>query len=837
MRNVLVVVLGVAAVCLTVLVWWRTEPAGPGAGAEPASDLARESSMRAAEPLSAPREPALESARAEAVVDVASSSEAAIAPAPELRTQCELRGRFTIDGGAPAPGVQLSVMGWEANDELVLKYGAPKDWQEPTGASDDSGLFALRFDPPRAYQFVLTATLPGWCDARWRWSEIEPGSIVDIGTVELVRGGSIRGRIVDSKGRALSKSWMVYAESLNADPATHRVSTRVYGPPDGVTGEFLLEGIPSGKARLSAQSQIANWIEGPIVDVNAARESRADILYTGPDNDSRITVVTFCKTFDSFAFHVAEVQLSAPGFETRTATKIAGSSQSFSFDDVPPGTYTVQIDDPLFEPWSKSGVRPGTSVDATLKGSAAVALQVLDENGELVSGYALDVRFDNVGFRPNVFRVLEAGASPPVSGVIDGLIPHDQTLFVRRSGYAPSTLALTGLQPGEKRSAIVRLSRGERVSGRVVSGERREPVESARVALAVGVEGLDTRESASDEQGRFEFEGVPAGESTITATKGPWFLAGRPVSVIAGSPVADVEIVLPAPATLVGKVIAPDGASFDGLRVLAMPVSPNAQVKRMRDRLVMSDHDGTTAPITAGVFRTGTLPAGEVAVRVLLPEIVVPVESGHSRFAGQMIDFGTLVLPADTETHREFDIRSQFPGTIALRVRVNGAPAASLMVTIDEVGHSTAAVVLLDAEGVGRSGPILPGTYSFVTQPRDKAWFDQTTPERRIAAGQSIELEIDVQTVAGALRVIDAATNGALANGRIQLAPDEDQPRVYLGATTDANGDAKLSLPVGRYRVVDGNFIGMHFARAPRIDWTASGPVPASVTIESVDRE
>lgn len=90
----------------------------------------------------------------------------------------------------------------------------PDDWEDLGADTDQDGRFALRFEPPRAFQFTLDAKTPGYSEASRRWGEIPPGDVVDVGEVTLLRAGVIEGQIVDGNGNPLTgPGWMVYADN------------------------------------------------------------------------------------------------------------------------------------------------------------------------------------------------------------------------------------------------------------------------------------------------------------------------------------------------------------------------------------------------------------------------------------------------------------------------------------------------------------------------------------------------------------------------------------------------------------------------------------------------
>jgi hypothetical protein len=224
----------------------------------------------------------------------------------------------------------------------------------------------------------MEAKLAGYCATNWRWGEIEPHSIVDVGDVELVRGGSIRGRIVDSRGRALTKDWTVYAEGVTRDHSGGRDETRVIRAPSPENGEYVLGATPARSREAVGKLPPRELDRRADRRCARGRGDEGDIPYTDRTMTRASWSSRFCRPFHIFDGIPREILLRAPDSRTQ-GDEGPRLNQSFSFEDVLPRRYTVEVRDPRFQPWSKDGVEPGTSVDAKLKGNASVVLTVVDD--------------------------------------------------------------------------------------------------------------------------------------------------------------------------------------------------------------------------------------------------------------------------------------------------------------------------------------------------------------------------------------------------------------------------------------------------------------------------
>ena len=771
------------------------------------------------------------------------------APAAVDAPLAEIKGRCLLPNGSPASGVAIALHGWEANEERVIRHGMPEHWEDPATTTGADGRFSIRFDPPLAFQFVLDAQMPGYASASWRWSEIKPNETKDLGDIELVRGGTIVGQIVDAKGNVQKGDWTAYAESAGniGGAAGGRDSTRVHVQVDPVTGSFRLEDVPPGTTKLTAYSRIANWIEGPTVEVRAGETAATQMRYDGPDNNTRIVVVTFTQPFFVFTHDVQGILLRGPGIEPRHAAKIAQSSQSYSFDDVPPGRYTVEIDDPKFLPWSKD-VSPGTRVDAHLKGNASVRLDVVDaQTHKPVVPSKIRVRIDNVNFRPNEFQILERGKNAPAGGLYDGLIPVDQTLIVSADGYADRELPLTALAPNESRSLRAEMTRGNRIAGRVVFGEARAPAADAEVELVDSTDSSGAHTTVrfdsdlargsvvhTDASGRFDLAMVPAGKHSLHARYGAFASTSIDVDVREGADPLDVLMQLPACAFLTGRLIAPEGASFEGLSLIAAPAAnePGAAPRE----LAWTAREKAAAPIAAdGSFRAGPCPVGEVRVVLSLPHVVVShsFHSSSGRYPDP-IELGRVQLAAGQDTHRDFDVRDKLPGRIDIDVRVNGAPAPGTLIEARRVGGvgNVDAAVIAPASGSSRTNVLACGSYELLARSIDDAWFYVAPQTVTVKPAEIASASIDVQLAEGVLQMLDDNKMPARVARKVVIRlenADVLRPLASALLSTDGDGRVHLKLPPASYRLyLDGGFINRDTPSAS-FEMTSSGPVPASL--------
>ncbi|HVS12025.1 MAG TPA: carboxypeptidase-like regulatory domain-containing protein [Planctomycetota bacterium] len=758
-------------------------------------------------------------------------------PEPELRL-ARVHGRFVLAGGRPAAGVEVRMRGWQGNHERVMAHGLPETWEDPSTTSDLDGRFAIELDPPRAFQFVLEAELKGHSGASWRWSEIAPGADLDLGTVELSVGGTVVVRMVNAQGEPIRSGWTVYGDSIAPISSPDSDAVRRMADLDPASGVARLEDLPPGLVKLRAYSRISNWINGSTVEVVGQEVLEATIRYAGPDESRRIVVVPFTRPFHTQNVSAEAIHLSGNGIEPRSPNQIAGSSQSYAFNDLEPGTYSVEIDDPRFEPWSQHGVQPGTRLDARLRGSAGVQLSVVDAStGEGLLRYDLRLRFDGSNWRPNEFQLLAPTVEPPADGIFTGLPATEGTLVVAAEGYTTLELPLGELAPGESRLLVARMERGAVLRGRVVLEDGSTPVAAAEVRLmrqgeavslvrAVWTSDGDVKpiSAQSDGEGRFEFPNVQPGIWALHGIVNHWLVATLEPLELSEGEERQVVITLPLAGTLRGKLIGPAGSSCQALKLLLRPQATAV----IEDPF---DDEGIELTLRAdGHFESGPLPAGKVLLVLRAPMVMLPRGfRGSFGVPGPEMEAATVEIEAGHVREVELDLSERWFGSLRALATRAGKPLAGYVVeahSSDPENRSRSGAVT-GADGSAVLSHLPPGEWIVSVRPVEGAWSVEAPGSVLVRAGLEAECSVDVFVVPGEVRLIERATGEPMAKRMVWLRPQGGSMRAH---TTDAEGRLSIELAPGSY----GLNVAPSFPRefTAHLEWTHSGPTTPTLEID-----
>lgn len=761
-----------------------------------------------------------------------------------------VRGKLRLSDGSPAAGIPWQWRGSLVRDLLHQGSDAPPDPIDLAGTTAADGSFAVEFLPPQdlrfAFRFTLAAKAPQHAEASWRWDEIPCGAVIDLGTVDLERGATVEGHLLDASGTPiLGQDWELHCRSKGV-VANGREPVSVRARVDPVTGVFRLEDVLPGLNQLEAYSAMAGWVQGPRVTAVAGAMLTADVVYSGPDSATRITVSTFSRP--PYALHVPteHIHLVTPVGERRTARVMDGSLNR-SFDGLVPGLYTVEIDDPRFQPWSQGGIAPGTPVSAGLEPSAALRLAVTGLDGLPADVYAVRVELEGVDFFPREIRVSDG--SVPLPGGIVRVPPGDIILHLE-AGASATSVEVRGIAAGETRVVSVSLAENRAVSGVVVdaSGRPRAGVEvlllepaqtddsDASPILGPGTwtnsPGEFRRQlgaTTSDVEGAFRLPFVTGGSFLVRAGSVGSPRAFSPVLQLStGASAAGLRLELPAGASISGTVRGPDGAPCTGMRLWIGATSENPLSDDPRRPLIES-----VALDTGGCFAIDELVSGTLSALLFLPLRSDPNPDLRSAVGGwDCLELGALTVAPGESLARDFDA-AVLPGMLVLEVVVDDEPAQGVEVWLSRDAEGSSEHELL-ADPHGDFAPIrlFPGAWKVQARDPEQGWSSASVPVQ-VSSGGHAEVILPVALVTGTVRVVDA--NGRPYPGRRVRVLPAGYSGVVSGPArhvTDADGRVALALTAGRYdfALEDAHPLAGAGPSASVL-WTAQGPEVGEVRL------
>jgi len=201
------------------------------------------------------------------------------------------------------------------------------------------------------------------------------------------------------------------------------------------------------------------------------------------------------------------------------------------------------------------------------------------------------------------------------------------------------------------------------LTGIVVTDEEpSRPVRRATVRLTR--DGMSPRLTGTNDEGRFVFDGLPAGSYAVSATKAGYVTAhhgstrpgrgpGIPVAVTEGGR-SDIALVLLQGGVITGTVTSPEGVPVQGVQVLGVDVRPHLSAGPAPGRATTDDR---------GVFRIYGLAPGDYVV-VAIPRLT---PAARGRTSTEVVNVTTAEV--------QWALAAAGPGTLA-PVPAGGAAAA-----------------------------------------------------------------------------------------------------------------------------------------------------------------
>jgi hypothetical protein len=179
------------------------------------------------------------------------------------------------------------------------------------------------------------------------------------------------------------------------------------------------------------------------------------------------------------------------------------------------------------------------------------------------------------------------------------------------------------------------------LSGAVVTGDgAAQPVRRAIVAISGPALPIG-RSTITDEEGRFAFEGLPAGRYSVTASRRAFLTSafgatrpggpGTPAQLGEGARASNIVIAMPKGAVLTGAITDPAGAPVQSLSVKVYQLAPTYPVA------------GSAVTDDRGVYRVYGLPPGEYLV-IAEPRPIIAATGENGMMSEQEVDAALRAL-------------------------------------------------------------------------------------------------------------------------------------------------------------------------------------------------
>ena len=677
-------------------------------------------------------------------------------------------GRLVDADDQPVAGAEviLAVSG----SPRPLRSPRPQDAaDDPTrGLSDEHGRFELGSVPAQTVD--ITVLSDAYLPMTVRGIEVAAGDgAVDLGTLVLVSGASLAGRVVDVDGEGVADAAVYLLGAIRApeslgDAVWKRLAGGTPAATSDAGGRFQITGLEAGERKhLAAEhpDYALGWLKG------AVAPSAQPLLIT-LEAGLRVSGQVVDEAGEPVA--EAEVRLELPVTQQepglpppRPTNRLARSDADgrFEISGLRAGSATLHVS-------ARGFVAP--EIALAIPEETASPLRVVLERGAELAG-----RIATSDGEPVAEVRLLTDQQRSVSDA-DGLyrltgLPLGALRLEVRHPHYENQIRTVEIEPGVNRLDLT-FETGEEVSGRVVD-EEGQPVAEARVALVLDL-GRSFRlyRAVSAEDGAFELADVADGTYRLRAEK-PGF-APREIAAaltVAAEAVNDLEVVLEPAAVVSGRVL---GLDFDELaRVDVEAEGENGSV--VKGRVDYQGHYEVRDLATGSWLVRATLAGGR--------------RQAQARVAPQR---GRRQISRDLE----FDARLRLSG----RVLHDGAPIEGTIVSLRGYEVAVRRSVTTDHLGEFLIEDLLEGAYHLgLSNAREFLVHNQ---ELRLSGDEEIEIDLRPARVSG--RVIEEGGGGPIGDALVSLRRLAGRGgEGVLGVGSEADGAFYFPrVPPGRYRLV-----------------------------------
>jgi len=393
--------------------------------------------------------------------------------------------------------------------------------------TDEQGKLTLEDLKPGRYRL----TVGSGNEAPWRVDElvIKPGEMTDLGALQNVLSGTVKGKILDAEGKGVQYMNITLTPETNEDESevAMRIQFGMRNQLGGARsvqtqkdGTYEIKNMPAGRYVATTQTRRNQpiRIEGIVVEAGKTVEAaEVRLPADGAATGKGFIVKGIVKLPDGKPAAQATVNLHSTTFGRWSRNADDKGAFEFSFSPEQGWTPTaISVKAANCKAAKVDLTGPNTKLDAVevlleKQDYGALRVKVTDENGAPLEGVSLRPRQSRQ--RYNAFnQVIDRRVTTNKAGEarLGGLATGQRSFLLDLEGYyMPDPLNANILADGEA-EASVRMKRGVSIRGRV------EVAEGLANTIAV-LQGTTTRTDALDENGNFEFTGLTPGDYFVSA--------------------------------------------------------------------------------------------------------------------------------------------------------------------------------------------------------------------------------------------------------------------------------------------------------------------------------
>ncbi len=465
-------------------------------------------------------------------------------PTFALEPAASIVGIVVNASGSPIQGARVST---RLKDITAFMTAGGRGTPNLSVVSAADGSFALR-PLMSATQFTVVAKHKNFADAEVSLNALTAGLPKRI-TVQMVSGARAFGQVVDEAGVPVPGATVELGETVKTQDMTAMISRQFSGAADSRTaitdsnGDFRFDALGAGDYDVSISASGFAPAKIKEVGVPSAAELLAN-ANTAPDEGDPSPPL-------------------APPFEIGTIT-----------------------------------LSPGAVIEGVIRSAT----------GRTLSGAEITIS-ETGNTMVMVAGMIDGGNEPDLTSDEDGRFLFDSLapntpykIDVELEGFAGKTLS--NVKAPSENTIEIKLDPASKFAG-VVVNQLGEPLANARVTInqqmgsvAGGMMNFNPRRMVkndqTDEDGRFEFEGLGAGKwDLVAAFKSYIDHEQKGIAIEAGVDPSEQRIVLQKGATLTGNVLGSDGEPLAGVNIERVIAQRNMfDISRANRRVARTDGDG-----------------------------------------------------------------------------------------------------------------------------------------------------------------------------------------------------------------------------------------------------